>query len=85
MLLCVCVLSHIRLFATQWIINRQAPLFVEVSRQRYWSGLPFRSPGIFPTQGLNPCLLHWQAESLPLYRLGSPQTSNIHLKCIEGI
>ena len=41
------------------------------SRQEYWSGLPFPSPGvrvrfrIFPTQGLNRGLLHWQADSLP--------------------
>ena len=29
-----------------------------VSRQGHWSGLPFLSPGIFPTQGSNPGLLH---------------------------
>ena len=28
--------------------------------------------GIFPDQGLNPCLLHWQADSLPLSHQGSP-------------
>ena len=28
--------------------------------------------GIFPTQGSNPCLLHWQADSLPLSYQGSP-------------
>ena len=28
--------------------------------------------GIFPTQGLNPRLLHWQVDSLPLSHLGSP-------------
>ena len=28
--------------------------------------------GIFPNQGLNPCLLHWQVESLPLSHQGSP-------------
>ena len=28
--------------------------------------------GMFPTQGSNPCLLHWWADSLPLSRLGSP-------------
>ena len=27
--------------------------------------------GIFPDQGSNPCLLHWQADSLPLSHLGS--------------
>ena len=28
--------------------------------------------GIFPAQGLNPCLLHWQVNSLPLSHQGSP-------------
>ena len=35
----------------------------------------FLLPGIFPTQGSNPCLfclLHWQADSLPLSHLRSP-------------
>ena len=41
-------------------------------RQEYWSGLPFPSPGIFLIQGLNPRLLHWQADTLPLNYLGSP-------------
>ena len=39
------------------------------SKQEYWSGLPFPSPGIFQTQGLNPhllCLLHLLEGSLPL-------------------
>ena len=29
--------------------------------------------GIFPDQGSNPCLLHWQADSQPLRHQGSPQ------------
>ena len=29
----------------------------EISQARYWSGLPFPSPGVFLTQGSNPCLL----------------------------
>ena len=33
-----------------------APLSMEFSRQEYWSGLPFPSPGLFPTQGSNPGL-----------------------------
>ena len=28
--------------------------------------------GIFPGQGLNPCLLHWQADCLPLTHRGRP-------------
>ena len=36
----------------------QAPLSMEFSRQEYWSGLPFPSSEIFPTQGSNPGLPH---------------------------
>ena len=37
---------------------RQAPLSQGFSRQEYWSGLPFATPGIFLTQGLKLVLLH---------------------------
>ena len=40
----ICVLSHyscVQLFATRWTVAHQAPLSVEFSRQKYWSGLPF--------------------------------------------
>ena len=40
----MCVLSHVRLFSTQWTVARQAPLSMELSRQEYWSGLPFPTP-----------------------------------------
>ena len=69
---CMLVLSHfthVWLFATLWTVAHQAPLFLGFSRQEYWSGLPGPPQGIFPTQGLNSCLLcllHWQAGSLPL-------------------
>ena len=59
-------------FATPWTIAHQAPLSTEFPKQKYWSGVPFPSlGGIFPTQGLNSGLLHWQARSLPLSHLGS--------------
>jgi len=35
-------------------------------------GCHFILQAIFPTQGLNPCLLHWQANSLPLAPPGKP-------------
>ena len=41
-----------------WTVARQAPLSIGFSCQEYWSGLPFPSPGIFPTQELNPSLPH---------------------------
>ena len=37
-------------------------------------GCHFFLQEIFPTQGANPCLLHWQVDSLPLSRQGSPET-----------
>ena len=36
-------LSHVRLFATPWIVAHQAPRSMGFSRQEYWSGLPFLS------------------------------------------
>ena len=51
--------SHGRLFATPWTVAHQAPLSTEFSRQEYWSGLPFHSPGVKPG---SPVL---QADSLP--------------------
>ena len=41
-----------------WAVACQAPLSMEFSRQEYWSGLPFPSPRIFPTQGSNLGLPH---------------------------
>ena len=44
--LCVCVLlSQVQLFVTPWTVAQQAPLSMGFSRQEYWSGLPFPSPG----------------------------------------
>ena len=45
------------------------------SRQEYWSGLPLSLPGDLPNPGIEPtslCLLHWQADSLPLAPPGKP-------------
>ena len=41
-------LSRVRLFATLWTIAHQALPFMGFSRQEYWSGLPFPSPGDLP-------------------------------------
>ena len=43
---------HVRLFVTPWSIARQAPLSLGFSRQEYWSGLPFSSPGDLPDPGI---------------------------------
>ena len=48
--LCVSYFSHVQFFATPWTVARQAPLFMGFSRQEYWGGLPFPSPGDLPDQ-----------------------------------
>ena len=50
---------------TPWTIARQVPLSVGYSRQEYWSGLPFPSPGDFPNPGIEPRSPALQADSLP--------------------
>ena len=57
---CVCVLScfsRIRVFVTPWTVAHQAPLSMGCSRQKYWSGLPFPSPGDLPDPGIKPMSL----------------------------
>ena len=70
-LIIVLLLSPVQLFGTPWTIAHQVPLSMGFSWQEYWSGLSFPPLGVLPTQGLNPCLLHWQGDSLPLSNLGS--------------
>ena len=57
-------------FATPWTVAHQAPLSMEFSRQKYWSGLSFPFPGDLPDPGIEPESLAWQVDSLPLSHLG---------------
>ena len=52
-----------------------APLSMEFSRQEYWSGLPFPSPGDLPDQGIKPGSLALQADALPSEPQGKPHIS----------
>ena len=47
-------LSHARLLATTWTAANQAHLSMGFSRQEFWSGLPFPSPGDLPDPGIEP-------------------------------
>ena len=64
-------LSSFQLFATPWTVAYQAPLSMEFFRQKYWSGLPFPSPGYLP----NPGLLHCRQMLLPSQAQGKPVRS----------
>ena len=57
---CACVLScfsRVWLFVTLRTATHQAPLSMGFSRQKYWSGVPFPSPGHLPDPGIEPVSL----------------------------
>ena len=60
------MLSHVQFFLTPRTVALQAPLSMEVSRQEYWSELPFPSQGNFLTQGSNLGLLHCNSKEMEL-------------------
>ena len=66
------MVCHVRLFVTPWTAVCQAPLFLEVSRQVYWSGCHAYLPGIFLTQGPNPGLPHCRQILYLLSHQGNP-------------
>ena len=61
----VCVLVTVKLDSdTPRTVAHQAPLSMEFSRQEYWSGLPFPSPGDLPDPGIEPGSPALQKDSL---------------------
>ena len=65
-------LSRVRLFATPWTEAYQAPPSMGFSRQEYWSGLPFPSPGDLPDPGIEPRSSEFQADALTSELPGKP-------------
>ena len=65
-------LSRVPLFVTTWTIVHQPPLSMEFSRQEYWSGLPFPSPGDLPNPRIKPMSPTLQADSLLSEPPGKP-------------
>ena len=47
-------LSHVQLFVTPWTVTYQTSQCRGFSRQGYWSGLSFPSPGDLPDPGIEP-------------------------------
>ena len=56
-------LSHVEHFATPWTVTLQAPPSKGFSRQEYWSGLPFPSPGDLLDPGIKSGSPTLQADS----------------------
>ena len=59
-------LSRVQLFAIPWTVAYQAPLSMGFSRQEYWSGLPFPSPGKIPNPGIEHRFPALQADTFTL-------------------
>ena len=68
--------SHVWLFATLWTVASQAPPSMGFSRQEYWSGLPFPSPGDLPNPRIEPGSPALQADSLPTELWRKPSAYN---------
>ena len=66
------LLSYVWFFATPWTVAYQAPPFMGFSRQEYWSGLPFPSPGNLPDSGIKHSSPALQADALPSEPPGKP-------------
>ena len=63
--MCVCEgVSHSVMSNFAWTIAHKAPLSMEFSRQEYWSGFPFPSPGDSPNPEIEPGSPTLQADSL---------------------
>ena len=65
MIVKVKLLSHVQLFATPWTVTYQDLSSLGFSRQEYWSGLPFPSPGDLPDPRIEPGSPALQADSSP--------------------
>ena len=71
--LCCCLVTKsCPTLAPPWTVAHQASLSMDFPRQDYRVSCHFLLQEIFPTQGSNPHLLHWQADSLLLSHQGSP-------------
>ena len=71
-------LSRVRLLATPWTVAYQAPLSMRFSRQEYWSGLPFPSPGDLPDPGIEPGFPALESDTLTSEPPGKPALHSSH-------
>ena len=77
-------LSRVWLFATPWTVAYQVPPSMGFSRQEWWSGLPFPSPGDLPGTGIEPGSPELQADALPSEPQGKPIfRESAHFKVIN--
>ena len=81
-----CLRSVVSNSAIPWTVASQAPLTMEFSRQEYWSGLPFPSPGELPNPGIKPTPPAWQADFFfTTGPLGKPEQRSGKLLIFYGV
>ena len=71
-LYCAQQVSSIQLFVIPWTEPHQAPPSMELSRQEYWSGLPFPPPWNLPNPGIEPASLVSPALTGGFFTTGAP-------------
>ena len=79
---CVCLLSCVWLFVTHGLSPARLFCPWDSPDKNTGAGCRFLLQGIFPTQRLNLCLLHWQAHSLWLVQCGKP---NLGIKSLKWL
>ena len=67
-------------FSTLWTVAHQAPLSMRISRQEYWSGFLFASPGNLPDPGIEPRSSALQVDSLSSELPGKLNINNTVMK-----
>ena len=65
-------------FVTLWTVALQAPLSMDLSRQEYWSGLPFPSPAAFPDDQTHSSWVSWVGRWI-LYRWATREAQSVLL------
>ena len=76
-------ISCVQLFSLLWAVTHQAPLSMGFSRQEYWSGLPFPSPGDLTDPGIKLRSPALQVDSLPSEPPGK-QAHYLHFLSIKS-
>ena len=79
-----------RLFGTPWTVAYQAPPSLGFSRQEYWSGVPFPTPGDLPNPGIEPTSPVLSAEFFTPASPGKPSSDGegngtpLQYSCLEN-
>ena len=74
------LLSRVQLFAAPWTVAHQTPPSMKFSRQEYWSGLAFPSPGHLPDSGIEPRSPTMQTDALASEPPGTMPKQTAELK-----